>query len=60
MRGKIIILSTPRLNNLVAMIIGIISSQSVVLSKIFQKLKFCYSLSNMILQSQQLIVGLKM
>ena len=39
-----IILSTPRLNNLIAMIIGIITSQSVVLSKISQKLKDCYSL----------------
>ena len=41
---KMIILSTPRLNNLVAIIIGIISSQSVVLSKISQELKDCYSL----------------
>lgn len=41
---KMIILSTHRLNNLVAMIIGIISSQSVVLSKISQELKDCYSL----------------
>ena len=41
---KIIILSTPRLNKLIAMIIGIISSQSVVLSKISQELKDCYSL----------------
>lgn len=31
---KMIILSTPRLNNLIAIIIGIISSQSDVLSKI--------------------------
>ena len=30
---KMIVLSTPRLNNLIAMIIGIITSQSVVLSK---------------------------
>ena len=30
---KMIILSTPRLNNLIAMIIGIITSQSVVLIK---------------------------
>ena len=41
---KMIILSTPRLNNLIAMIIGIITSQSVILSKISQKLKYCYSL----------------
>ena len=40
---KMIILSTPRLNNLIAMIIGIICSQSVVLSKISQELKDCYS-----------------
>ena len=39
-----IILSTPRLNNLIAMIIGIITSQSVILSKISQELKDCYSL----------------
>ena len=39
-----IILSIPRLNNLIAMIIGIITSQSVVLSKISQELKNCYSL----------------
>lgn len=39
-----IILFTPRLNNLIAMIIGIISSQSIILSKISQKLKDCYSL----------------
>ena len=38
-----IILSAPRLNNLIAMIIGIICSQSVVLSKISQELKDCYS-----------------
>ena len=31
---KMIILSAPRLNNLIAMIIGIIRSQSVVLYKI--------------------------
>ena len=31
---KMIILYTPRLNNLIAIIIGIIASQSVVLSKI--------------------------
>ena len=43
---KMIILSTPSLNNLIAIIIGIISSQSVVLSKISQKSKDCYSLSN--------------
>ena len=36
---KMIILSTPRLNNLIAIIIGIIASQSVVLSKISQELK---------------------
>ncbi|MCS6130346.1 transposase [Clostridium botulinum] len=41
---KMIILSAPRLNNLIAMIIGIICSQSVVLSKISQELKDCYSL----------------
>ena len=41
---KMIILSTHRLNNLMAMIIGIISSQLVVLSKISQELKDCYSL----------------
>lgn len=41
---KMIILSSPRLNNLIAIIIGIISSQSVVLSKISQELKDCYSL----------------
>ena len=41
---KMIILSTPRLNNLIAMIIGIICSQSVVLSKISQELKDNYSL----------------
>ena len=41
---KMIILSMPRLNNLIAMIIGIITSQSVVLSKISQELKNCYSL----------------
>ena len=40
---KMIILSTPRLNNLIAMIIGITSSHSVVLSKISQELKDCYS-----------------
>ena len=33
---KMIILSAPRLNNLIAMVIGIICSQSVVLSKISQ------------------------
>ena len=41
---KMIILSMPRLNNLIAMIIGIITSQSVVLSKISQELKNCYYL----------------
>lgn len=41
---KVIILSTPRLNNLISMIIGIIFSQSVVLSKISQQSKDCYSL----------------
>ena len=44
MLEKMIILSTPRLNNLIEMIIGIITSQSVVLSKISQELKDCYSL----------------
>lgn len=39
-----IILSAPRLNNLIAMVIGIICSQSVVLSKISQELKDNYSL----------------
>ena len=41
---RMIILSKPRLNNLIAMIIGIITSQSVILSKISQELKDCYSL----------------
>ena len=41
---KMIILSKPRLNNLIAMVIGIITSQSVILSKISQELKDCYSL----------------
>ena len=41
---KMIILSAPRLNNLIAMVIGIICSQSVVLSKISQELKDNYSL----------------
>ena len=36
---KIIILSTPRLNNLIAMVIGIITSQSVVLSKNISRTK---------------------
>jgi hypothetical protein len=40
---KMIILSSIRLNNLVALVIGIIISQSVVLSKIAQELKDCYS-----------------
>ena len=40
---KMIILSSTRLNNLVAMVIGIIISQSVVLSNISQKLKDTYS-----------------
>ena len=40
---KMIILSAPRLNNLIAVIIGIICSQSVVLSKISQELKDSYS-----------------
>jgi hypothetical protein len=39
-----IILSAPGLSNLIAMIIGIISSQLVVRSKISQELKDCYSL----------------
>lgn len=39
-----IILSAPRLNNLIAFIIGIISSQSVILYKISQELKDFYSL----------------
>ena len=38
-----IILSAPRLNNLIAVIIGIICAQSVVLSKISQELKDYYS-----------------
>ena len=37
--SKMIILSAPCLNNLIAMVIGIICSQSVVLCKIFQELK---------------------
>ena len=41
---KIKILSVPLLNNLIAIIIGIITSQSVVLSRISEKLKDCYSL----------------
>lgn len=41
---KMIILSAPRLNNLIAIVVGIIISQSVVLSKISQELKDCYSL----------------
>jgi len=41
---KMIILSAPRLKNLIAVIIGIILSQSVVLSKISQELKDSYSL----------------
>ena len=40
---KMIILSAPRLNNLIALIIGIIFSHSVVLSKIPQELKDFYS-----------------
>ena len=44
MLEKIIILSTLRLNNLIAMIIGIITSHSIDLSKISQELKDCYSL----------------
>lgn len=40
---KMIILSSNRLNNLVAMIVGIIVSQSVILSDISQKLKDSYS-----------------
>lgn len=43
---KIIILFKPRLNNLIIMIIWIISSQSVMLSEIYQQLKDCYSLGN--------------
>ena len=38
-----IILSTPHLNNLIAIIIEIIVSQSVILSKISQELKDSYS-----------------
>ena len=44
MLEKMMILSAPRLNNLIAMIIRIICSQSIVLSKISQKLKDNYSL----------------
>ena len=44
MLEKIIILSTLRLNNLIAMIIRIITSHSIDLSKISQELKDCYSL----------------
>lgn len=40
---KMIILSSTRLNNLVAIVIGIITSQSVILSKISQELKDSYS-----------------
>jgi hypothetical protein len=40
---KMIILSSTRLNNLIAMVIGIIISQSVVLSNISQELKDSYS-----------------
>lgn len=40
---KMIILSSPRLNNLIAVIIGIIVSQSVILSEISIKLKDNYS-----------------
>ena len=40
---KMLILSSPRLNNLVAMVVGIIICQSVVLSKISQELKDSYS-----------------
>lgn len=40
---KMIILSSTRLNNLVAMIVGIIVSQSVILSDISQKLKDSFS-----------------
>lgn len=40
---KMIILSSTRLNNLVAVVVGIIVSQSVVLSKISQELKDSYS-----------------
>lgn len=40
---KMMILSSSRLNNLVAMIVGIVISQSVVLSKISQELKDSYS-----------------
>lgn len=43
---KMIILSAPRLNNLIAIIIGIICSQSVVLSKISQELKDSYSVGS--------------
>lgn len=39
-----IILSAPRLKNLITVVIGIILSQSVVLSKISQELKDSYSL----------------
>ncbi|WP_139164881.1 hypothetical protein [Clostridium gasigenes] len=40
---KMVILSSLRLKNLIAMIIEIINSQSVVLSKISQELKDSYS-----------------
>ena len=40
---KTIILSSSRLNNLIAMVIGIIISQSVILSKISQELKYSHS-----------------
>ncbi|WP_368488027.1 transposase [Clostridium sp. BJN0013] len=40
---KMIILSSYRLNNLIAIVVGIIVSQSVILSKISQELKDSYS-----------------
>ena len=44
MLEKMIILSAPRLNNLIVMVIGILCSQSVVLYKISQELKDNYFL----------------
>ena len=43
---KMLILKSTRLNNLVAVIIGIIVSRSVILSNISQELKDCYSRGN--------------
>ena len=40
---KMVLLNLNRLNNLIAMVIGIIVSRSVILSNISQELKDCYS-----------------